>query len=79
MYKVSAKDKTNKNVWAWTKVYEDGSSKEIDVSSASWKPERDWSLEELDALFENDAIKIVNSKPVSIPTYDIDLDDGDYE
>ncbi len=46
------KDTNTGYVYDWIKTFEDGSSTSINLPPELWKIEQEWSLKEIDALFD---------------------------
>jgi hypothetical protein len=51
MFKALIKDRSNGNVYKWGYVDANGVARDITTYEAQWKPEKEWSHSELEALF----------------------------
>jgi hypothetical protein len=59
------KDTNSGVVYDWVKILEDGSEVFVNVPTAQWKTQQEWSVEEVAALF--DGVAVVTVEPVQEP------------
>jgi hypothetical protein len=62
------KDTNTGEVYDWVKINEDGTSISVNVPAHLWKKEKDWTEEEIEALFSGSNVAPIEVAPVEVPT-----------